>query len=164
AQEVADRLATLAREAPAAPVVPPVVQRTAPPAPPRRRPWALVAMLVAPLLLLVGAVIYVQTDKGTLEIKTHAEKGKVSVGQDGKQVDILDPVSKQQLSIRSGRYTLKLIGAEGDGLELSTDQGNSPVTLKRGGKVIVTVRKKLPPPPLPPPPQGRTMAERIAAS
>jgi WD40 repeat protein/tRNA A-37 threonylcarbamoyl transferase component Bud32 len=162
AQEVAERLAALAHEEPAAPVVVPVVQPAAPPAPPRRRRWAMPAMLlVAPLLLVTGAVIYVQTDKGTLEIKTFDAKVKVSVEQDGAQVDILDPQSKQQLSIRSGRYTLKLIGAEGEGLELSTDQGDNPVTLKRGGKVIVTVRKK--PPPLPPPPQGRTMAERIAA-
>jgi formylglycine-generating enzyme required for sulfatase activity len=143
AHEVADTLAALAadRNAPAADHT----HVAAPPAPPRRRRRLALALLGAAALLVAGAVIYVQTDRGTLEIRTHDKSVKVAIEQDGTQIDILDPQSKQQLSIRSGKYTLKLIG-EADGLELATDQGTNPVTLRRGGKVIVEVR------PVPKPP------------
>jgi eukaryotic-like serine/threonine-protein kinase len=107
----------------------------------RRRTAALVLLAGAAAAALAGSVIYVQTDRGTLEIKTLDPDVKVSVEKDGASVDILDPKSKQQLSIHSGQYTLKLIGADTAGLELTTDQGTGPVTLTRGGKVVVEVRR-----------------------
>jgi eukaryotic-like serine/threonine-protein kinase len=109
-----------------------------------RRRTAIFALLGAAAALIVaaaGAVVYVQTDRGTLEIKTLDPNVKVSVEQDGARVDILDSKSKQQLSIHSGKYTLKVLDAEGGDLELTTDQGTGPVTLTRGGKVVVTVRR-----------------------
>jgi eukaryotic-like serine/threonine-protein kinase len=115
-----------------------------PPIPPKRRRTAVVALLAgaaAILLAMAGAVVYVQTDRGTLEIKTLDPDVKVAVEQNGKQVDILDSKSKQQLSIHSGTYTLKVLGADGAALELTTDEGTGPVTLTRGGKVVVEVRR-----------------------
>jgi serine/threonine protein kinase/Leucine-rich repeat (LRR) protein len=114
------------------------------PIPPKRRrtaAFALLAGAAAVVLALAGAVVYVQTDRGTLEINTLDPNVKVSVEQDGARVDILDSKSKQQLSIHSGKYTLKVMDAEGGDLELTTDQGTGPVTLTRGGKVVVTVRR-----------------------
>jgi eukaryotic-like serine/threonine-protein kinase len=115
-----------------------------PPIPPKRRRTAVVALMAgaaAILLVMAGAVVYVQTDRGTLEISTFDPDVKVLVEKGGASVDILDPKSKQQLSIHSGQYTLKLIGADVAGLELTTDQGTGPVTLTRGGKVVVTVKR-----------------------
>ena len=66
---------------------------------------------------------------------------KVSVEQDGDQVDVLDAQSKQQLSIRSGKYTLRLTGGDGSEHEMVLDHGTNPVTLTRGGKVVVTVKR-----------------------
>jgi serine/threonine protein kinase len=109
----------------------------------RRRTMARALLAAAAALVVVaaGAVVYVQTDRGTLEIKTSDPDVKVSVEQDGAQVDVLDPKSKQQLSIHSGKYTLKLIGADGAEHEMVIDQGPNPITLTRGGKVVVTVSR-----------------------
>jgi eukaryotic-like serine/threonine-protein kinase len=120
--------------------------RTSPshPVPSSRRRTTARALLAAAAALVVaaaGAVVYVQTDRGTLEIKTSDPDVKVSVEQNGTQVDVLDPKSKQQLSIHSGKYTLKLIGADGAEHEMVIDQGPNPVTLTRGGKVVVTVSR-----------------------
>jgi serine/threonine protein kinase len=150
AQEVADVLATLAVERPAPAATPAPV--ASPPAPPHRKRRLAVALLGIAALLVAAAVIYVQTDRGTLEISTFERNVKVAIEQDGTQIDILDPQSKQQLSIRSGKYTLRLIG-EAEGLELATDQGTNPVTLKRGAKVIVEVR------PVPKPPVAKLPPE-----
>jgi Leucine-rich repeat (LRR) protein len=143
---------------------------------PRRRRWALAA---AGLLLLAGgvaagAVIYVKTDMGTLEIKTNDPGVKVRVERNGEEVAILDPESKQQVLIRAGKISLKLAGEKTDGMELTTDHGASPITLKRGDKVLVTVtpRKKDPqpvdgltrkPPPKPPVPEKKPDADRKVA-
>jgi serine/threonine protein kinase/Leucine-rich repeat (LRR) protein len=117
--------------------------------PPRRR-WAVAA---AGLLLLAGglaagAVIYVKTDTGTLEIKTNDPKVKLRVERNGEEVAILDPETKQEVTIRAGKVTLKPDGERVHELELTTDQGTGPITLKRGGKVVATVtrRKKGTPP------------------
>ena len=111
--------------------------------PKSRRRTAIFALVgaAAALVIAAGAVVYVQTDRGTLEIKTSDPDVKVSVEQNGAQVDVLDPKSKQQLSIHSGKYTLKLIGADGAEHEMVIDQGTNPITLTRGGKVVVTVSR-----------------------
>src|SRR5262249_13510152 len=106
--------------------------------PPRRLARWLVA---ACFFLIAGAVIYVQTDRGALEIRSHEADIQVAVERDGERIDILDAKSKQQLSIRSGKYTLKMLGGDREALELTTDQGANPVTLTRGGKVVVEVRR-----------------------
>jgi serine/threonine protein kinase len=103
--------------------------------------YALVGAAAALILAAGGAVVYVQTDRGTLEIRTSDPDVKVSVSQNGAEVDVLDPKSKQQLSIHSGKYTLKLTGVDGADHEMVIDQGTNPVTLTRGGKVVVTVNR-----------------------
>jgi Leucine-rich repeat (LRR) protein len=117
---------------------------------PRRRRWAVAA---AGLLLLAGglaagAVIYVKTDTGTLEIKTNDPEVQVRVERNGQEIAILDPQSKRQVTIRAGKVTLALKGEKIEEVELTTDQGAGPITLKRGGKVVVTLkrRQKIPPP------------------
>ncbi len=110
----------------------------------KRRSWVFATVAAAAALIVAaGAVIYVQTDRGTLEIKTSDPGVKVSVEQNGAEVNVFDPQSKQQLSIHSGIYTLKLTGVDGADHEMIIDQGKgtNPVTLTRGGKVVVEVRR-----------------------
>ena len=50
--------------------------------PPHRRSSALIGAAAALLIAAAGAVVYVQTDNGTLEIKTDDKGVKVSVERD----------------------------------------------------------------------------------
>lgn len=110
--------------------------------PTARRRSAVVLALAACFAVLLGGIIYVQTDNGTFEIKTFDPNVKVTVEQDGKHIGILDEKSQQQLSVRAGKYTLKLVGGDREDLELIVEQGVDPVTLKRGQKVIATVQRR----------------------
>jgi serine/threonine protein kinase/Leucine-rich repeat (LRR) protein len=108
--------------------------------PNRHRTVAVTLLLLVMSGLVAGAtIIYIKTDTGTLEIVTDDPKVKVVVERNGEVIEILDSESRQKVSIRSGKIKLKLEGDKTDGLELTTDQGTNPITLKRGGRVVVKV-------------------------
>jgi WD40 repeat protein/serine/threonine protein kinase len=117
-------------------LTPPSTQFTGPP---RRRPYRLV-LLAAGLLglaALAGAVVYVQTSRGTLEVETDDDDVRVHVDRGGNVVTILDLKSRKQVQLRAGTYHVgvegrdDLVVAEGDALDL-----------RRGGRVVARIRRK----------------------
>lgn len=103
------------------------------------------ALIAGAVLVAAATVLYVKTDRATLEIQSFDDGVKVSVEQGGAVVGILDPRSKQHLIIRSGKYHLQILSAENAGLELVTGhQATDTVTMTRGGKVIIEVRQHKP--------------------
>ena len=107
--------------------------------PPRRRRIAAAALggLAA---LLLASVIYVQTDRGTVEIASDDDDIEVRVEQNGNLVTILDRKQNKQVQLRSGVYDARLARPDED---LSLDA--SGFTMSRGGKEIVRVRRQPPP-------------------
>ena len=104
----------------------------------RRAPVGiLLGGLACGLVALLGVAFYIVTDNGTIEIVTDDDSIKVVVEQNGKQVTILDPKSKQAWIINTGKYTVRLDGNP-DGLEIALPD---KFEMKRGGKKVVTVRK-----------------------
>lgn len=98
-------------------------------------PAVLVGLAAAAVLALV-AIFTVATDRGALEIRTYEEDAQVAILKGGREVEIIDTRTGKKVTLRAGRYQLKLAGEKGD-LELSTDT----FTLRRGEKVIVEVRR-----------------------
>jgi serine/threonine protein kinase len=100
-------------------------------------------MVVIGLALIGGAgfvawtVLRVDTPNGTLLIKTDDPSVQVIVRQNGRQVTIIDPATKQEIELEAGKYEVELAG-KAKGLRLSTDR----FTLTRNGKEIVTVTRE----------------------
>jgi hypothetical protein len=104
------------------------------PVPPRRRlAWWLGACMLAAGGILAG-VVYVKTDRGTLQIETNAPDVKVVVEQDGKEVTVVDTRTGREVRLKSGAYTLRL-GEEQPGVEITP----SRITLKRRATVVATI-------------------------
>lgn len=103
----------------------------------RKRTWA--AILGSLAALLVAAVVYIQTDQGTVEIESDDANIEVRIEQNGKLVTILDHKQNKQVRLRSGVYEAKLDQPDED-LVLDTNG----FTLKRGGKEVVKVRRTPP--------------------
>lgn len=100
-----------------------------------RRKFAGVAVAATLLVLaIVSAVVYLSTDFGTLKIQTDDQHVKIKVSRAGDTVGIIDTATGTELSLRSGRYDLKLIGNRND-VKLSSDR----IALERGGHRIVEV-------------------------
>jgi serine/threonine protein kinase/formylglycine-generating enzyme required for sulfatase activity len=111
----------------------------------RRKILTAVGAAAAVAVALLAAIILVSTDRGTLEIKTLDDDIKVSVTEGGRFVQIVDPKTSHEVSLRSGHYEVQLAGGK-DGLSLSTDK----FVLRRGGRVVVEVLPPATPAPLPP--------------
>ncbi|HVX10858.1 MAG TPA: bifunctional serine/threonine-protein kinase/formylglycine-generating enzyme family protein [Pirellulales bacterium] len=105
-----------------------------------RRKWGIVAGGLA--AMLAAAVIYVQTDRGTVEISTDDQEVQVRIERGGELVTILDQKQNKEVRLRSGAYEVKL-GQPDEDLSLNANG----FTLTRGGREIVTVRRR--PPPMP---------------
>jgi len=110
--------------------------------PPVRMAAAL--LLGSAVVLGLGIVQRIHTDKGELIIETTVDDHSVDivVQQGGNLVTITDLQSKRKIELRSGDYELKLGGKGAADLRLSTDT----FTLKRGGQTIVKVRRVPPEP------------------
>jgi serine/threonine protein kinase len=105
--------------------------------PPRSRsatPWIAAASILA--LLLTAGVIYVQTDKGTIEIVTDDDDVQVSVLRGGKEVEILHARDGSRHRLSTGEYELKLLNPDKQA-EVKPDR----ITLRRGDKASVTIRR-----------------------
>jgi serine/threonine protein kinase len=105
-----------------------------------RRIVAAAAMAV--FVVLAGAIIYVQTDKGEFIIETEDENAAVMLNKGGgvKIVDqsagreyVLKPGSHH---VRTGEYAID-VGSLPDDIEIS--EGKT-FTVKRGGKVVATAK------------------------
>ncbi len=86
-----------------------------------------------------AAVIYVKTDTGTIAIETHDPNVRVIIEHEGKEVEILDQKSNQQVTLDTGMYSLRL-GSDAAAFELSLPEGEL-FSLKRREQKIVTVRR-----------------------
>ncbi len=112
----------------------------------RKRPrwfWPGLASLVgSSAILFVAVVTYrIATDSGQLVIEAEDPNIEVVVKQGGRRVIIVDPQTKNEVDLRSGRYDLEL-PVDKPGLRLSSEH----FTIKRGDKTIVTVRREPPAP------------------
>jgi WD40 repeat protein len=107
----------------------------------RRRPRPLVAAALAVLLAgagLLGLVVYrISTDRGEVVIETDDPDVEVVVRQGGKVVTVLDPRSKQKVTLDTGEYTVSLAGKP-KGLKMDMPE---TFTLRRGDTKIVTVKR-----------------------
>jgi tRNA A-37 threonylcarbamoyl transferase component Bud32 len=97
---------------------------------------ACLALVAGVVLLLVGAVYRITTDKGELIIRTDDPNIEVTIRQGGQLVSIMDLKSRQTLTLRSGEYELGLPD-QATGLKLSTNT----FTLKRGEQRVVNVER-----------------------
>jgi hypothetical protein len=113
------------------------------------------------LAWLAGVVLFVQTDQGTFEVVSGDEDIKISVEKGRREIAILDPKKKMTYRLATGAYQIKLLG-EGKDLEVSPRSA----VLKRGDKVILTVRSLGKAPAVAPPekwpPLDRTWLEKSA--
>ncbi|HVX09975.1 MAG TPA: bifunctional serine/threonine-protein kinase/formylglycine-generating enzyme family protein [Pirellulales bacterium] len=106
--------------------------------PPRRlRPMGIVLGCLGALAL--ASVIYVQTDRGTLEIQSDDDEVKVRVEQDGKLITLVDLKTDKEVRLRGGTYHVTLGDTDRD-LALDTDE----LTLQRGGKEVLHIRRQPP--------------------
>jgi WD40 repeat protein/serine/threonine protein kinase len=105
--------------------------------------WPALASVVGTIAMLSGAVVIyrIATDTGQLVIEAEDPNIEVVVKHGGKLVVIIDPQTRKEVELRSGRYELELPGHE-PGLKLSSEH----FTLKRGDRTIVTVRREPPAP------------------
>jgi WD40 repeat protein len=105
----------------------------------RRRPAARVAVAAAllGLAVLAGAVVYVQTDRGTLAVETDDDDVRVSVERGGEVITVLDLKSRNEVQLRAGKYHVRVDGR--DDLEVADGE---PFDLKRDGRVVARIRRK----------------------
>jgi hypothetical protein len=111
-----------------------------------RRPKLLLAAAGA-LVLALGAIITIATDRGTLEIRTLDDEVKVEVSRDGGGVTIVDTKTNQTVKLRSGQYEVQITEGR-EGLSVRPEK----FTIRRGQKAIVEVVEVVDgnTPPLPP--------------
>ena len=131
AREVVDALESIARQGDIAP---------------RSAPWLRRSVMLAAASLLTillgvagywyGATVYrLATNQGQLVIETDDPDVKVVVKQEEQEVMIFDTKTKQELTLKAGKYQVELV-PEKMGLGLSAKE----FTLTRGEKQIVQVR------------------------
>lgn len=106
----------------------PTVEFSAPP--PRRRRWPLVVGLCAAAALLLGTVLFIQTNHGTVEVRLSDPKANVEVKVDGDVVTLTD--AGRTTTLRVGTHKLTVSGA---GFETETRS----FALTRGARKIVEV-------------------------
>ena len=102
--------------------------------------WGSIAATVfalAAIVLSQPQIIRIMTNHGLLEIETDDPNVSVEVLQGAKVIHVIDQTTDQKLEIAAGTYKIRPTG-EQNSFELSEDS----VTMKRGGKVIVTVTKR----------------------
>jgi formylglycine-generating enzyme required for sulfatase activity len=108
-------------------------------APPRRSKRSMGTILGCLATLVAASIIYVQTDRGTLEIKSDDDEVKVRVEQDGKLITLVDLKTNKETRLPSGIFQVGLGEADQD-LKLDADE----FTLRRGGKAVLHVRRQPP--------------------
>ena len=103
-----------------------------------RSPRWLIATAIGALFLLIalGAVITIATDRGVLEIRSEVGDVQVAIMKDGQQVEVIDAATGSKIRwLATDEYQLKLIGDDND---VKLDK--SGFTMSRLGRVIVTAR------------------------
>ncbi len=108
-----------------------------------------VGLAAGAMSVLAAGVIYVTTNRGTLEIEAVDDSVQVVIsrvasdglnenGERAVEVKFVDTVSGSTVrTLPSGEYSVQLLG-DGTGFELSANR----FVLKRGGKVVVRVNRR----------------------
>lgn len=105
---------------------------------PEKRPRRRLRTWAAGLLVLLAGVIFVQTDKGRVEIQSEVNDAEVVIKQGGNQIDVFDTRTGSQIKwLPSGKYEIQLKGDRND-----VDITGNNFKLSRGGNVIVTLKYK----------------------
>ncbi len=107
--------------------------------PPRRRRWlwgAAATLLLALLLLSGPQIVRIVTNQGVLMIESDDPDVAIEVLQGGEVVYVIDKQTDQRLEIAAGTYKIRPVG-DRNSFDLSQDV----LTMKRGGKIVVTVTK-----------------------
>lgn len=99
----------------------------------RRTGWLAAALLFASG---AAAVIYIQTDRGWLQIESYDEDVQLIVTQDGREVAIVDTKTQSRVRLHTGEYAIKLQGDRND-ITLS----RSRFAMTRGDHEIVSVQR-----------------------
>jgi tetratricopeptide (TPR) repeat protein len=130
----------------------------------RRRPWGRVAVAAAVLALLAiaaGAVIYVKTDNGTVEIRLSDPAAAVEVAVDGNEITLT--ANGRVTKVRAGGHALLVKGPD-----FETEARTFNVT--RGEKKVVEVELRpkpaaavTKPEPLPLSPERARLARLLAS-
>jgi eukaryotic-like serine/threonine-protein kinase len=102
---------------------------------PRRRVAAGLMLLAA---VLAAGTVYVATDKGMIAVETDDPDAKIILEDGGGRITILDPATKRSWRIDTGTYTARV---DGDDREIDLP---SPFRVKRGDRILATVRKVAP--------------------
>ncbi len=115
-----------------------------------RRRWPMIAAIVASIVIVLWGVIFITTDRGTLEIESVDDSVQIFLSritsQDRDQdsnvtveTTFVDTLTGSVVkTLRSGEYFVRLQGDDND-FELSRQQ----FVLKRGGKVVLRVTRKV---------------------
>lgn len=98
----------------------------------------LIGLAVCGLIIAALAIVYIQTDQGTLRVESNADDVKVEIIGAGGQVKVIDVLtgSSVALSLRTGKYRVRLHGDRND-VQLST----SGFILGRGRMMLVKVTR-----------------------
>jgi hypothetical protein len=96
-------------------------------------------LALAAITLLAGLVIYVQTDRGLIEVKSFDENIAITVKRNGKAIDGVEVANLTDgYAYRTGRYEIEIKGGAPEGVEVR----NGTFTLTRGGRQIVQIVRK----------------------
>jgi len=104
----------------------------------RKKPSASLLTLISACSLAVLfalAVIFVQTNQGTLIIRSDDPDVRVEISQNGDVVAVMDTRTNSTLRLKSGTYDLALLG-EANTLRLSSSQ----VVMTRWDREIISIR------------------------
>ncbi len=101
--------------------------------PPRRPPIGLIAALAggaAALLVLLGVVIYIATDNGTVKI-TVADAAKTAIHVDGQEITVVAP--ETTVKLRTGDHRLMVTYGN------TVVEAPKTFTIKRGDETVLTI-------------------------
>ena len=105
--------------------------------------WRSLAALIAGLAIGIFGLMYgpqitrIVTNQGVVEIDTKVDDVKIEVLQNGNRIEVIDLTTKESITLTAGKYEIRPIG-NGNSVSIENDD----LTLKRGGKEIVTIRRR----------------------
>ncbi len=106
------------------------------------RVWKTLATLLAGLAIGAFGFMYgpqitrIVTNQGVVEIDTKVDDVKIEVLRNGERIEVIDLTTKESITLTAGKYEIRPMG-KGNSVSIE----NNELTLKRGGKEIVTIRR-----------------------
>lgn len=105
---------------------------------PEKTPRRRMRTWVAGLLVLFAGVIFVQTDKGQIEIRSEVDDVKVVIRKGGSEIEVVDAQTGSRFTwFPSGNYEVGLKGNRNDVVL----EGSS-IVVRRWGRAVVTIKSR----------------------